>query len=205
MKAELPETKAGLLEAAQTLLLRQGFAATTVDQICAAAGLTKGSFFHYFKSKDALGEAVVEYFYAQQREQFARAGFLRLTDPLARLHGLLDFTAQSVTGDEKTQSCLLGNLSQELSHTHPRIRRKCEACFAGLSGAVAETLRQAKKQYRPKVDFDPESVATLFLSLFQGSRILAKARQDARPIVEGLGHFRAYVEQLFGRTRRNRK
>ena len=56
-------TKEKLLEAAQQLMLAKGFPATTVDEICEAAGFTKGSFFHYFESKEHLGKEVLDRFY----------------------------------------------------------------------------------------------------------------------------------------------
>jgi len=55
----LPETKRKLVDAGVNLMRRRGFNATTVDDICAAAGVTKGAFFHYFKSKDDLATAAV--------------------------------------------------------------------------------------------------------------------------------------------------
>src|SRR5436190_6027470 len=94
--AEMPEKKRRLIEAAIRLMLRQGFSATTVDQVCAEAGLTKGSFFHYFKSKDEVGEDVLDYFFEQQQQQFAGAKFSTLCDTLEKLHAAQDNTHESL-------------------------------------------------------------------------------------------------------------
>lgn len=199
--AELPDAKRRLLDASMQLMIRQGFTATTVDEICAEARLTKGSFFHYFKSKEEIGEATLDHYWEAQRAAFQNAEFTRLTDPLERLHGFLDFMTQMVKRGPLSQGCLMGNLTQELAHTHPAIREKCEARFNHFVGNIAATLRAAKAKYRPKAEFDPDSVGTLFVSLMQGSILLSKARKDPRPVIENLGHFRAYVDGLLGQPR----
>ena len=197
---EMPDTKHRLLEAAVALMLRQGFTATTVDQICTEAGLTKGSFFHYFKSKDELGEGALDHFYQRQQQQFAGAEFVRLADPLERIHGLLDFIIKNMKGP--LQSCLCGNIAQELAHTHPRFRASCDEKFSGFAKFIQNALREAKEKHRPAADFDPESVALMFVSLMQGSILLAKTMQDGKLIAHNLEHFRSYVDTLFGRSRR---
>src|SRR6266478_3420888 len=72
---QLPETKRKLLDAGVSLMRHRGFNATTVDEVCAEAGVTKGGFFHYFKSKDDLATAAVDRFYEMKAKQFADAPF----------------------------------------------------------------------------------------------------------------------------------
>jgi TetR/AcrR family transcriptional repressor of nem operon len=199
--SEMPDTKRRLLEAAMSLMLRQGFTATTVDQICAEADLTKGSFFHYFKTKDEIGEGALDYFYSRQQQQFAEAEFVRLADPLEKIHGLLDFLIKSMKGPQM-QSCLCGNLAQELAHTNPRFRASCDEKFSGFAKFIQTTLREAKVKHKANVDFNPESVSLMFVSLMQGSILLAKTMQDGKLIAHNLEHFRSYVDTLFGKTRK---
>jgi TetR/AcrR family transcriptional repressor of nem operon len=199
--SEMPDTKRRLLDATMKLMLKQGFTATTVDQICAEADLTKGSFFHYFKTKDEIGEGTLDHFYSRQQQQFAGAKFVKLADPLEKIHGLLDFVIQSMKSPQ-TQSCLCGNLAQELAHTHPRFRASCDEKFSGFAKFIQTALREAKAKHRPKTEFDPESVSLMLVSLMQGSILLAKTMQDAKLIAHNLEHFRSYVDTLFGRARR---
>ena len=199
---EMPDTKRRLLDATLQLMTRQGFTATTVDDICAEAGLTKGSFFHYFKSKDEIGEGVLDFYCARQQEQFAGAKFNQLADPLERLHGFLDFFGENMGGSGKTQGCLMGNLTQELALTHPRMRARCEEKFGKLTGLVGHLVGEAKAKHALKADFDPEGVAVMFISLLQGSMLLAKARQDKSLLADNLAHFRAYLDSLFGKSGR---
>src|SRR4030081_1845060 len=95
---ELSETKRKVVDAGVNLMRSRGFNATTVDDICAAAGVTKGGFFHYFKSKDDLATAAVTRFHELKAKQFADAPFRSLADPLARVFGRLDFAKESSGG-----------------------------------------------------------------------------------------------------------
>ena len=196
----MSDTKRRLLDAAVQLMLRQGFTATTVDEICAEADLTKGSFFHYFKTKEEIGEGALDHFFSRQQQHFAEAEFVRFADPLERIHGLLDFIIQTMKGPQM-QNCLCGNLAQELAHTHPRFRASCNEKFSGFAKFIQATLREARAKYKPKADFDPESVSLMFVSLMQGSILLAKTMQDAKLMAHNLEHFRSYVDTLFARTR----
>ena len=89
--AELPETKRKLVDAGVSLMRKQGYNATTVDDICSAAGVTKGGFFHYFKSKEDIAKAAVVRFREGKRQDFDNAHFRKLADPLDRVFGRLDF------------------------------------------------------------------------------------------------------------------
>ena len=120
-----PAARESLLEAAQHLMLAQGFAATTVDHICQAAAVTKGAFFHYFKSKDELAKATFDRFCRRGGERYQRAPFLKERDPLERLNGYVDFTIAQVKHPLR-DSCLVGMFSQELADSHPMLRTMCD-------------------------------------------------------------------------------
>ncbi len=83
-------TKEKLLDAAQQLMLAKGFPSTTVDEICETAGLTKGSFFHYFASKEQLGKEVLNRFYVFLQQTSQQGSFRKKSDPLQRVYGYVD-------------------------------------------------------------------------------------------------------------------
>src|SRR5579872_2075393 len=87
-----------LLDAALSRIRTNGYAATTVDDLCAAAGVTKGAFFHHFDSKEALGVAAAEHWSEKTGAFFAAAPYHRHTDPLQRLLGYIDFRKAILTG-----------------------------------------------------------------------------------------------------------
>ena len=198
-------TKRKLLDAAMTLMIGKGFTATTVDAICAEAGLTKGSFFHYFDSKEDLAKATAKHFNEFQQRMFDGAGFRSVADPLARIHGRLDFLVGIAHNPQMPKSCLIGNLAQEVSGTHEGIRCVCLGVFEAAAADFERDLAAAKLKHVPDADFEPASVARLFITLIQGSMILAKASKDAGVLAENAEHFRRYVESLFGRQRARNK
>lgn len=203
-------TKTKLLDAGQKLMLTRGFKATTVDEICAEARLTKGSFFHYFKTKDEFGEAVLGHYWISGQRRLQSARFNDLDDPLERLHGYLDLFVDLARDPLVEKSCLFGNLSQEVATTHAGLRAVCSQGFARWAGQIARELDEAKRTHAPAVDFDSGSVAEHFVAIYEGSLVLAKAKGDARVLEDNVEHFRRYLNSLFGtpganRTRSRRK
>ena len=107
-RAESP-TKDKLLDAAQRLMLAKGFPATTVEEICETAGLTKGSFFHYFESKDDLGTAVLDRYAGRGLGALETAPFRRQRDPLKRIIASIDYWIDLLNDPSTECGCLLGN------------------------------------------------------------------------------------------------
>ena len=93
------ETRAKLLDAARDVIRSKGYAGSTVDDICAAAGVTKGSFFHYFDSKEELGIAALERFGAMAATLFASAPYRSANDPRDRVLGYVDFRISLLQGE----------------------------------------------------------------------------------------------------------
>src|SRR5260370_1381794 len=93
--AEWPETKRRLVDAGVNLMRARGFNATSLDDICSTAEVTKGGFFHYFKSKDEIARAAIAEFADAKARSFQNAPFRKLKDPLDRVFGRLDFAIES--------------------------------------------------------------------------------------------------------------
>jgi TetR/AcrR family transcriptional regulator, transcriptional repressor for nem operon len=191
-------TRQKLLDAAQELMLTKGYTATSVDDVCTAAGLTKGSFFHYFEGKEDLGKVVAERFYAGMRDGVESAPFRKKQDPLDRVMGFVDFLIERSRHPAAQKGCLLGTFVQELAETHPKIRSVCAACFEEQTEFLKKDLEEAKAKYAPRARWSPESLARHLIAVVQGSIILAKASQDRSVFEEGLGHFKRYLKCVFG-------
>ena len=191
-------TRTRLLDAAQRLMLAKGFAATTVDEICEAAKLTKGSFFHYFESKDELGKTVLERFCANGK-QMLEAVYGGERDPLKRVYRQIEAVAMMSQDPKLGKGCLLGCFAQELSDTHPQIRAICCQEFDAWAKRLGQDLAHAKTQYAPKASFDPQELAEHFIAVVEGSLILGKAKRDMKVVAQNLRHFKAYVQSLFKR------
>src|SRR3984957_1736394 len=196
--AAVPDSKTKLLDAALQVIRAQGYAATTVEDICQLAGVTKGSFFHHFKSKDELALSATAHWDAMTESFFASAPYHTLTDPLERLLGYVKFRGAILTGDLPDYTCLLGTLVQETYATHPDIR---EACDRGLSSHIAELARDleaAKRRYAPNAAWSSQGVGYFIQTVLQGAFIFAKPTQSPDTVRESLSHLRRYLKTLFG-------
>jgi TetR/AcrR family transcriptional regulator, transcriptional repressor for nem operon len=197
---ELPETKRKLVDAGVKLMRIKGFHATSVDEICSAAGVTKGGFFHYFKSKEDLAHTAVNHFRMLRRARFAEAPFRKLADPLDRVFGRLDFTKELFeSGTPITDGCLVGMFAQEVAYTNPELRSLCEDSLQHSAQDFEQDLAEAKAQYAPKGDFDPKKLALMYVSIYQGSKMMAKALDSQNVLTDNLDQFRYCLENLFGR------
>lgn len=185
-----------LLDAALTILRTRGYAATTVDEICNAAGVTKGAFFHHFRSKEDLGVAAAAHFSAWLEALFARSGWRDHADPLARVLAYIDFRIAIFRGAIAHFTCLLGMLVQETYATNPAIRAACEAGIH-IHAAPLENEIAAAMQARGLTGFTAEALSIHILAVIQGAFVLAKADGGPDRAVESLRHLRRYVELLF--------
>jgi TetR/AcrR family transcriptional regulator, transcriptional repressor for nem operon len=194
------ETRRKLVEAAIRLVLCQGYAATTVDEICDEAGVTKGSFFHHFDSKEAIGQAALDAWGDIGTAIYSPSWSDSSLDPLEQLYKHLDIMSEIAVRPGDSTSCVVGMMSQEMSAMHPGFREVCRGHLNTWNERVTKMLADAKKIHPPKVDFDPESVAWMLNSLWQGSMLVAKTRKSPEMIVSNIEQGRAYIDHLFGRN-----
>lgn len=191
------ETKSKLLTAARDMIRAKGYSATTVDDICAAAGVTKGGFFHHFAGKEQLGIAAAERFDEMAAATFAAAPYRAFPDPRDRVLGYVDFRAAMLAGDIPQYTCLLGTMVQEVYDTHPEIAAACDRGMSNHVRELARDIASAKEKYAPGAAWTPESLGYHMQSVLQGAFIFTKAKHDPAVARESLAHLRRYIESLF--------
>ncbi|MGV3548427.1 TetR/AcrR family transcriptional regulator [Rhizobium sp.] len=194
------ESRTKLLDAALNVFRAKGYTATRVEDICAAAGLTKGSFFHHFKTKDELAIAATGRWTEVTGVLFRNADFHKPEDPVDRVLGYIEFRKQLLRGPVAAYTCLLGTLIQEVYDTNPPIREACEASLGYHVATLVADIEAAKAAHAPGATWSAESLALHTQAVLQGSFIIAKARYDADPAAESVDHLKRYVAGLFGRT-----
>lgn len=195
MSPTLPrDAKTKLLDAALRVIRTKGYGAATVDDMCAAAGVSKGSFFHHFESKEDLAVAAAAHFAAGADALFATAPYREPADARERLLGYVDFRTRLMRGDLPDFTCLLGTMVQETYATHPAIREACATHIADHASDVARDVAEAKNAYAPDAPWTPQSLALFTQAVIQGAFILAKASKDPNVAAECLGHLRRYIE-----------
>lgn len=196
-KKEQHDSKTKLLNAALKVVRSKGYTATRVEDICAEAGVTKGSFFHHFKSKDDLALAAVAHWDAMTTAFFAQAPYHQLQDPLQRLLGYVDFRKQILGGELADFTCFAGTIIQEAYHTHPEVVQACERNVSGHAEKLEADIRDAMILYKVKGDWTAESLALHTQAVLQGSFILAKAKGGPDVAAQSAEHLRRYIELLF--------
>jgi TetR/AcrR family transcriptional repressor of nem operon len=201
--SEWPETKRRIVEAGVGLMRAQGYNATSLDDICAEAKVTKGGFFHYFRNKEEIARAAVEDFAEAKVREFQDAPFRKLADPLERVFGRLDYVTESACATRRTKGCLIGTLAQELAFSNTQLRQACGKWFAHVAADVGKDLAEAKALHAPRTSFDPQKLAALYVTIIQGSILMAKTSENNDATVDNVTEFRRYLEFLFGKKSKN--
>ncbi len=194
-------TRAAIMDAAQALILEQGFAATSIDRVIDRAGVAKGAFFYHFPSKADLAHALVE--------RYARQDEALLVDLLARAEELSRDPAQQVIifvglMREQMQSlgdpspgCLFASYCYEAQLFDATVHEVIRGNLRLWRERLAAKLRQAAKRRPPRLPVDFDSVADLLTGIIEGAYILSRALEDRRMLSEQLLHYRNYLELLF--------
>jgi TetR/AcrR family transcriptional regulator, transcriptional repressor for nem operon len=200
------ESKTRLLNAALQVIRAKGYSATRIEDICAAAGLTKGSFFHHFGSKDELALAAADYWSEGTGALFVSAPYHAPADPLDRLLAYVDFRKSLLQGDLPDFTCLVGTMVQEVYDTHAELREACNRSISEHAATLIPDIEEAMRQRGMKPDWTAESLALYAQAVIQGAFILAKAKHNREAAAASIDHLRRYLELLFNqRTRVQRK
>ena len=197
MRKDTSNARSRLLDGALALVRTKGYAATTVDDLCAEAGVTKGAFFHHFKSKEDLGIAAANHWSTMTSAFFAEAPYHRHKDPLARLLAYIDFRKNLLKGELADFTCLVGTMVQEVYDSNPAIRDACAASITGHAATLEADIADAMKLHRIRGKWTAKSLALHTQAVLQGAFILSKATDNVTIAIESVDHLRRYIELLF--------
>ncbi len=191
------ESKTRILNAALNVFRTKGYTATRIEDICESAGLTKGSFFHHFSTKEELAIAAADYWSEVTSALFAVAHYHKPADPLERVLAYVDFRKAILQGELPEFTCLVGTMTQEVYGTHPAIREACNQSISGHAATLVPDIEAAMRKYGIRGDWTAESLALFTQAAIQGAFILAKARNGAAVAADCIEHLHRYVELLF--------
>lgn len=191
-------TRERILNKALFMIRERGLADTSIIDLCDAAGVTKGAFFHHFSSKEELAIEATRYWTQVTSGAFASAAYNDFEDPLDRLIAYIDFRAELIKGRSIPQfTCLLGTMVQEVYETQPPVREACNTGIDAHAATVAKLIADAKVRHAPCATWSAESLALHTQAVIQGAYVLAKAKSDPQIAIDSIIHLRRYVELLF--------
>ena len=191
------ESKTRILNAALKVIREKGYGATRIEDVCEAAGLTKGSFFHHFRTKEELAIAAADYWNEVTSTLFGGAVYHQPADPLDRVLAYVDFRKAMLRGELPEFTCLVGTMTQEVYGTHPAIRDACEAAISGHAATLVPDIEAAREKYGVTGDWTAESLALFTQAALQGAFILAKAKNNVGAAIDAVDHLHRYIQVLF--------
>jgi TetR/AcrR family transcriptional regulator, transcriptional repressor for nem operon len=194
-------TRERLLQAASREIYRSGFQSASLDTILAMAGVTKGALYYHFKSKEALGYAVVDEIIASDVHGKWVRPLQNVKAPIEALIGAVQRI--SVRPADVRGGCQLNNLAQEMSPLDPGFRKRLATIFDAWRKAVTSLLREGQNHGTIRRDVEPADAAALLIAMVEGYGSLAKNAQDPKVMKAGIRNIVDWLRSL--RAPGNRK
>ncbi len=195
------DRRAQIVDAATAVMTSRGFQQTSVDDVIREAGLCgKAHFYHYFKSKEELGYAVLRH----QFESFADEGLgiLRdpLVDPVERLDRFLDWIVESNNDCDCSVMGPCGGLAAEMARQHEGFRKQIDAVFEGWTAQLQALLWEARSQLCS--DSDPERMARFMVATLEGAFFMSRVKQESTVLAGVATELKRYVTSQLRETPR---
>ena len=177
-------TRAVLIRAGVELLTEKGFSATGLDEILKRVGVPKGSFYHYFASKEAFGAALIEAYGASFAARLDRYFLDEAVGPLERLDNFVKAARRNMARHKFRRGCLIGNLGQEMSALPEGFRSLLTEVFSDWQQRTATCLKAAQQAGEISPAIDPDEMATFFWIGWEGAVLRAKLERSAAPLTK---------------------
>jgi TetR/AcrR family transcriptional repressor of nem operon len=188
------DTREKLVRVAERLMLRDGYSATRVDDVLGKAGLSKGSFYHFFESKESLGLAALDHYFEDRVARLAAGSYATETDPLKRAHGFLEH-ASGVVADLWKAGCLLASFAADAAGSSRVIANALRKRTSELRALLVEVLGPFATREVTAVD-----LADQFMVCIEGSIVLARIYDDPTYLRRGVEQFRRCLGKADGRS-----
>jgi AcrR family transcriptional regulator len=190
-------TRTKLLTVAQSIILRKGFTAMTLDALCESTEVTKGSFFHHFKNKEELGEAVLKQFWDEVQSRQEKSSYQSISDPLEKMLSYIESTIDFYTDPILRSGCLLAIYVLELKDTNPVIYKQTVENIRLWRNTINSMIEDIAKEHEPIIDFDSLAWAEFYISTLQGALIIAQSQNDVSVIRRTLTLYKIQLSSLF--------
>jgi len=175
-------TRDHLIDVGLDLMHRHGFNATGLAEILQAADVPKGSFYHFFGSKEEFAAAALERYAAQRAEHSAAVLSDATVSPLKRLKRYFAGLVKIAGQHGPIPGCLLGRFSLEIAAESPQLRKRISAWFARWQQAIALVLEQAVTQKELPAETNAEALAGFLLNCWEGALLRSQADKSDAPL-----------------------
>ena len=183
-----PSTREHLLEVGLERIHSTGYTATGVKEVLDLANVPKGSFYHYFPSKEAFAGEVFQRYADGEMRRAERILGDRKTAPLKRLRRYFEELISVYGQSGEISGCLVGNLSLEVADHSSELQRQLQAVFGGWQKGIADVLREAIERGDLVRSTKPDELAGFLLNSYEGALVRMKADKSDRPLQNFL-HF----------------
>lgn len=194
-------TRERLIEAARQLFLANGYEGTGVAEILRQAGVNSGSLYYFFRTKEDLLLAVLDWYVAGLHPFVIGPAFERTDDPIERVFTVLDGYRQMLQMTDCKQGCPIGNLALEMSEKSEAVREKIALNFENWRKAIRQCLVDAGQ--RLPSDVDRDQLATFILTVMEGAVMQSRAHRSLAPYEASIAMLRNYVDRLVAAARAN--
>jgi len=174
--------KLAILEKGSRIVHKKGFNNTGIKEILNAAGVPKGSFYHYFKNKEDFGLNLLDYyagFFVERAESVINETDL---PPLQRIRRLFSEFLSFFENNGCEMGCPIGNLSQEMGDLSPAFRKKLEEIFIKMRAPLEEGLNEARQKGEIPDSLDTRDTADFIINSWEGAILRMKVQKNAEPL-----------------------
>lgn len=189
------DTRNLIIQTGADLIGTKGFGATGINGILTVAGVPKGSFYHYFSSKNDFGLAIIDTFAEEYDAKLDRILNDSSRSCVDRLHAYFDTGFEDMTSCECTRGCLIGNLGQELAGQNEIFRVRLDKVFSGWEKRFERCIAGAQSAGDIRADIEPSDAASFLLSGWEGSILRSKVVKSTEPMERFV---RVFFKQCLG-------
>lgn len=175
-----PEVRSRIMSSGREVVHHRGFNGSGVQDITAAAGVPKGSFYNYFDSKESFAAEIVEDYWQSIEARHGPILYDARLMPLARVRKFFRGLSKDHCENGFVLGCLIGNLSLELSNTSDEARRKLSAVLGRWESLLGECLREARERGELDAKRNPQELAAILIEAYEGALLRGKVEQSGK-------------------------
>ncbi|MDV6326797.1 TetR family transcriptional regulator C-terminal domain-containing protein [Idiomarina sp. Sol25] len=177
------DTRQNIITIGADLISIHGFVSTGLNKILSEAQVPKGSFYHYFKSKNDFGLAVIETYAEDYEARMDETLANEKLEPVDRLRSYLRRSVEDLKSCDFSKGCLIGNLGQEMASQSDLFRERLDGIFSDWEQRIARCLKAAQDAQQIQQCIDTAQMGAFILSGWQGALLRAKVQRSMLPLL----------------------